>query len=89
MWFRVGDHFICLHVPQPRAWHFRTQCIFVEGSCRVGRGSNWGRKTDSKKDSTRALVRVGGLEANWGECVSKVSKQTMLYQSGPKSQRGE
>lgn len=36
----------------------------------MGQKSNWGRKADSK-DSTRALVRVGELEASWGRsCVS-------------------
>lgn len=66
------DHFICLHVPQPRAWHTLELSAFLWRG-QGGWKPNWGRKTDSK-DSTRALVRVGGLEASWGECVSKVSK---------------
>ena len=66
------DHFIYLCVPQPRAWHTLELNAFLWRG-RGGQKPNWGRKIDSK-DSTRALVRVGGLvgrlEASWGECVS-------------------
>ena len=62
------DHFVRLCVPQPRAWH----TLELNACLWRGQGgwkSNWGGKTDSK-DSTRTLVRAGGLEASWGECVS-------------------
>lgn len=52
------DHFICLCVPQPRAWHaLELNACLWRG--RDGWKSNWGGKTDSK-DSTRALIGQSG-----------------------------
>lgn len=52
------DHFVCLCVPQPRAWHaLELNACLWRG--RDGWKSNWGGKTDSK-DSTRALIGQSG-----------------------------